>query len=178
MVLHAWCFLYDPQVRGYYVKTGQVLATKREFVPPQWCNRLANLWDNTQPRPWKQVQDTILRDLRATELADEMRAVQCCQASKNQNQYYELSSSPVAPRGRAKSRRGRLPCIVEEEDEGIEYSTGAAAAGGGNAGAESRQRRLSRKDKELLVWFSHIDPEALASASIAQVRGTCWMYSL
>jgi hypothetical protein len=34
----------------------QVLASKREFIPEQWCSRLAELWDSVAPRPWKQVK--------------------------------------------------------------------------------------------------------------------------
>lgn len=43
------------RMNGYYVKSAQILASKTEFVPPQWCRRLAALWDDMTPRPWAQV---------------------------------------------------------------------------------------------------------------------------
>ena len=40
---------------GFYVKSAQVMASKGELMPPQWCSRLAQLWDNVPARPWSQV---------------------------------------------------------------------------------------------------------------------------
>ncbi len=43
------------ELGGFYVKSAQVMASKGEFMPAQWCSRLAQLWDNVAARPWKQV---------------------------------------------------------------------------------------------------------------------------
>uniref|UniRef100_A0A7S0RJH9 ABC1 atypical kinase-like domain-containing protein n=1 Tax=Chlamydomonas leiostraca TaxID=1034604 RepID=A0A7S0RJH9_9CHLO len=63
--------VYDmvSQVRGYYVKSGQVLATKPEIIPQAWCRLLSKLWDDTTARPWKDVCKSIEADLAGTQLA-------------------------------------------------------------------------------------------------------------
>lgn len=54
---------------GFYVKSAQILASKKEYIPHQWCERLSALWDNMQPRPYRRVQRGIQRDLQPCDLA-------------------------------------------------------------------------------------------------------------
>lgn len=40
---------------GLYVKSAQILASKRDFMPEPWCRRLAAMFDSMPPRPWSHV---------------------------------------------------------------------------------------------------------------------------
>eukprot|EP00195_Chlamydomonas_chlamydogama_P016588 CAMPEP_0202910930 /NCGR_PEP_ID=MMETSP1392-20130828/53484_1 /ASSEMBLY_ACC=CAM_ASM_000868 /TAXON_ID=225041 /ORGANISM="Chlamydomonas chlamydogama, Strain SAG 11-48b" /LENGTH=505 /DNA_ID=CAMNT_0049601221 /DNA_START=123 /DNA_END=1638 /DNA_ORIENTATION=+ len=56
------------QVGGYYVKTGQVMATKSEILPAAWCRQLSKLWDDAKPRRWSNVRKSIQADLQQSPL--------------------------------------------------------------------------------------------------------------
>ena len=49
---------------GLYVKSAQILASKRDFMPEPWCRRLAAMFDSMPPKPWVHVarvcDDTML----------------------------------------------------------------------------------------------------------------------
>lgn len=53
---------------GYYVKSAQILASKSDFMPSQWCTKLARLFDNMPPRSWAEVEATLEDELRCTAL--------------------------------------------------------------------------------------------------------------
>ena len=40
---------------GMYVKSAQILASKRDFMPEPWCRRLAAMFDSMPPKPWAHV---------------------------------------------------------------------------------------------------------------------------
>ena len=40
---------------GLYVKSAQILASKRDFMPEPWCRRLAAMFDSMPPKPWAHV---------------------------------------------------------------------------------------------------------------------------
>uniref|UniRef100_A0A7S3R8G9 ABC1 atypical kinase-like domain-containing protein n=1 Tax=Dunaliella tertiolecta TaxID=3047 RepID=A0A7S3R8G9_DUNTE len=67
---HRWggkrVFNLIKQVQGYYVKTGQILASKREFIPAAWAEELGCLWDSTPPTRsgWRDVAKAIESSLR------------------------------------------------------------------------------------------------------------------
>ncbi|KAG0609237.1 hypothetical protein M758_8G168900 [Ceratodon purpureus] len=48
---------------GFYVKSAQILATKADFVPEPWIRRLSNHLDNAPPRPFAEVQRSIMQQL-------------------------------------------------------------------------------------------------------------------
>ncbi len=60
------------QVRGFYVKTGQVMAAKKDFIPQPWIRRLSVLWDDSPPRPWPNVRASMLQDLAACSAARQL----------------------------------------------------------------------------------------------------------
>ena len=48
---------------GFYVKSAQVMASKGEFMPRQWIERLNVLFDMHPPRPWTDVELSIAEQL-------------------------------------------------------------------------------------------------------------------
>lgn len=48
-------------LRGFYLKDGQYLGSRRDFVPSQWCDELKLLQDHVPPVPWAQVEETLRR---------------------------------------------------------------------------------------------------------------------
>ena len=40
---------------GLYVKSAQILASKRDLMPEPWCRRLAAMFDSMPPKPWAHV---------------------------------------------------------------------------------------------------------------------------
>lgn len=48
---------------GFYVKSAQILATKADFVPEPWTRRLSNHLDNAPPRPFDEVERSIMQQL-------------------------------------------------------------------------------------------------------------------
>ncbi|CAM6044483.1 unnamed protein product [Sphagnum compactum] len=48
---------------GFYVKSAQILATKADFVPEPWIRRLSNHLDNAPPRPFPEVELSIMQQL-------------------------------------------------------------------------------------------------------------------
>eukprot|EP00199_Chlamydomonas_sp_CCMP681_P004171 CAMPEP_0119112658 /NCGR_PEP_ID=MMETSP1180-20130426/41130_1 /TAXON_ID=3052 ORGANISM="Chlamydomonas cf sp, Strain CCMP681" /NCGR_SAMPLE_ID=MMETSP1180 /ASSEMBLY_ACC=CAM_ASM_000741 /LENGTH=78 /DNA_ID=CAMNT_0007100265 /DNA_START=13 /DNA_END=246 /DNA_ORIENTATION=+ len=71
------------KVRGFYIKSGQVLATKREYIPASWVVHLASLWDEATPRPWKDVRASISKDLASTQLAAHVKSLEDSSAQLN-----------------------------------------------------------------------------------------------
>jgi aarF domain-containing kinase len=55
---------------GFYFKTGQLLSTRDDFVPPEYLSFFKQLQDAAPPRPFEHVKSVIER-----ELGREMRAV-------------------------------------------------------------------------------------------------------
>ncbi|CAL5224036.1 g6658 [Coccomyxa viridis] len=48
---------------GLYVKSAQILASKRDFMPEPWCRRLASMFDSMPPKPWAHVARALQKDL-------------------------------------------------------------------------------------------------------------------
>lgn len=51
------------QLKGFYVKTGQVISTRVDIFPPQYTSKLAKLQDDLDPLPSEVVRQVISRDL-------------------------------------------------------------------------------------------------------------------
>ena len=47
------------QLRGFYLKAGQFLATRHDLVPGAWCRTLATLHDSVPPMPAAQVREIV-----------------------------------------------------------------------------------------------------------------------
>ena len=48
-----------------YVKVGQMLASRRDLLPPEWVDELAKLQSEAQPFSWEDARATILAELGA-----------------------------------------------------------------------------------------------------------------
>jgi aarF domain-containing kinase len=51
------------ELKGFYVKTGQVISTRVDIFPVQYTSKLATLQDNLDPIPASVVREVISRDL-------------------------------------------------------------------------------------------------------------------
>lgn len=51
------------ELKGFYVKTGQVISTRVDIFPLQYTSKLAALQDNLDPLPASVVKEVISRDL-------------------------------------------------------------------------------------------------------------------
>jgi predicted unusual protein kinase regulating ubiquinone biosynthesis (AarF/ABC1/UbiB family) len=50
-------------VGGFYMKLGQILATKSDMLPPVYTDSLSRLLDELPPAPFKSVVKTLQREL-------------------------------------------------------------------------------------------------------------------
>ena len=50
-------------MRGFYLKTGQFLATRRDFMPQTYTDKLSKLHDNVPPMPKEAVREILEREL-------------------------------------------------------------------------------------------------------------------
>ena len=47
---------------GYYVKSAQIMASKSDFLPLQWTEKLTPIFfDNMRPREWRDVHQVWVR---------------------------------------------------------------------------------------------------------------------
>lgn len=64
---HAWggraMYVMVLDVGGYYHKSCQILAAKADFLPRQWTERLAPLWDALPPKAWPRIAPAVAREL-------------------------------------------------------------------------------------------------------------------
>ena len=51
------------ELKGFYVKTGQVISTRVDLFPEQYTSRLASLQDDLDPMPAAQVKAVVEREL-------------------------------------------------------------------------------------------------------------------
>ena len=51
-------------LRGFYLKTGQFLGTRHDFMPPQYTQKLSRLHDNVPPLPAEKIKDIIESELK------------------------------------------------------------------------------------------------------------------
>jgi len=51
------------ELRGFYVKTGQVISTRVDLFPEQYTSRLASLQDSLDPMPVEVVKEVVKREL-------------------------------------------------------------------------------------------------------------------
>jgi len=51
------------QLKGFYVKTGQVISTRVDLFPEQYTSRLASLQDDLDPMPVEVVREVVQREL-------------------------------------------------------------------------------------------------------------------
>eukprot|EP00965_Chrysotila_dentata_P254226 6211804-Pleurochrysis_carterae.AAC.5 len=57
-------------LKGFYVKTGQVISTRVDLFPPQYTTRLASLQDDLDPMPFSVVAEVVERELLQGEKLD------------------------------------------------------------------------------------------------------------
>jgi predicted unusual protein kinase regulating ubiquinone biosynthesis (AarF/ABC1/UbiB family) len=88
------------ELRGNFVKTGQYLGSRTDFVPAAWCERLRELQDHVPPVAWPEVEATLKRSFRVN------RATQL---------FRWLDRRPLASATVAQVHRGELKdgtCVV------------------------------------------------------------------
>ena len=51
------------ELKGFYPKTGQIIATRVDIFPHQYTSKLSNTLDDLDPLPAKEIIDVIRRDL-------------------------------------------------------------------------------------------------------------------
>ena len=51
------------QLKGFYPKTGQIIATRVDIFPKQYTDKLSNTLDDLDPLPANEIVDVIRRDL-------------------------------------------------------------------------------------------------------------------
>ena len=49
-----------------YVKIGQMLAARRDLLPPEWTDELAKLQSEAEPFPWEEAREVIIAELGRT----------------------------------------------------------------------------------------------------------------
>ena len=47
------------ELKGFYTKTGQIIATRKDLFPEQYCDRLAGLTDLVDPMPYALVRAVV-----------------------------------------------------------------------------------------------------------------------
>lgn len=56
-------------LRGFYLKDGQYLGSRSDFIPSAWCEKLQGLQDKVPPVPFGEVEDTIRKSFRVNQAA-------------------------------------------------------------------------------------------------------------
>ena len=51
------------ELKGFYVKTGQVISTRVDLFPEQYTSKLASLQDDLDPMPADQIKAVVVREL-------------------------------------------------------------------------------------------------------------------
>jgi len=97
------------ELSGFYLKVGQVFATKQDLFPPQYVRRLSFLYDSCPPAPVEEVVQTIEQSLgkpllEAFEYFD----------------YEPLATATIAQVHRARMVPTGRPVVVKVQRQGME----------------------------------------------------------
>lgn len=56
-------------LRGFYLKDGQYLGSRTDFIPAAWCERLRSLQDHVPPVPWVEVEASLKKSYRINKVS-------------------------------------------------------------------------------------------------------------
>jgi predicted unusual protein kinase regulating ubiquinone biosynthesis (AarF/ABC1/UbiB family) len=51
------------RMRGGLIKVGQIISTRVDIMPKEWCEELAGLQDRVDPTPWKAIRRRLTHEL-------------------------------------------------------------------------------------------------------------------
>lgn len=97
---HAWgaerVYALCVALRGFYLKDGQFLGARTDFVPAAWCGRLSALQDRVPPAPFRAVEHTV-RDSFQVNMVEQLFKDIC---------HTPIASATIAQVHRATTRDG------------------------------------------------------------------------
>lgn len=190
-VRHEWggqkVYQMIADIGGYYVKTAQILASKRELVPEQWCVRLSKLWDDLEPRPWPNVRASVASGLRDTDVGRRLLAAGAARRTNELPQavFSSLQQAPLAAASIAQVHAAELsaaalrllaaattttaPAAIDSCDEAGPASEGPGFSPPASASAlASASVAASASAASVAAW--HHGPQVVVKVQHADVR--------
>jgi len=99
------------EMRGFYLKDGQFIGSRADFIPEEWGRKLELLQDRVPPVPFAQIERVLRQEMHVNDVRQLFRSV-------DEN---PLASATIAQVHRAVTKRGRkvVAKVQYEDQEGL-----------------------------------------------------------
>src|SRR3989338_11353170 len=57
--------MFFEQAGGAFLKLGQILSLRHDFIPPAYANELLNLLSRVEPQPWPSLREVFIAEIGA-----------------------------------------------------------------------------------------------------------------
>nr|AGU67986.1 ubiquinone biosynthesis protein [Strigomonas oncopelti] len=106
-----------------YIKLGQWIATRPDFFPPEMCEALEDLFDNTAPHSWRHTEKLLRRAYPSSPTGTSTKETGKGQAKRNALYYLsEVEKQPINSGSIAQIHRAKLREAVDGLPAGTELA--------------------------------------------------------